>query len=105
MNEIRPVERDAAELARARQIVSGHDLPDFITSFDVKLGLLEGEPALFVVYHEAVNKHHPRIDEVLRRSEELSRLDAVILPELLDAFEDRIPLSMVEPAPQEQKRL
>lgn len=97
MNEIRRRDRDAEEIARARAIVERHGLPDFTSGFDVRLGVLDGEPALFVAYKESENERQPRMDEVLRRSEEYAKLDAAVMPELLDAFEDRMPFSIVEP--------
>ncbi|MDT7949904.1 MAG: hypothetical protein RQ966_00210 [Acetobacteraceae bacterium] len=95
MNDVRPPVRAAQEIARAREIVARHELPDFITGFEIELGEMEGEPALYVVYSAAPFDGAPGQDEILRRAEAYGQIDHVILTELLHAFEDRLPYSKI----------
>lgn len=91
MNEVRRPVREADEIARAREIVARHALPDFITSFDIKLGVLEDQPALYVVYSEAPYQGEPEIEEALRRADAYGQINQIILTELLHEFDDRLP--------------
>ncbi len=99
MNEIRRPIRDADEIARAREIVSRHELPDFIVGFDIELGVVEDQPALYVVYSAKPYDGQPEMDEVLRRADAYGQIDQIILTELLHAFDDRLPYSSIVAAP------
>ena len=100
MPETRYPVRAANEIARAREIVSRFELPDFITGFDIELGEMEGEPALHVVYAAAPFDGPPDMEEVLRRADAYGQIDQIILTELLHAFDDRVPYSHIVRAPQ-----
>jgi hypothetical protein len=91
MNETRRPDREADEIARAREIVARHALPDFITSFDIKLDIVEDQPALYVIYSESPYEGGPKIEEALRRSDAFGLINQVILTDLLHEFDDRLP--------------
>lgn len=93
MNEIRRPDRSTEEIARANEIVSRHPLPDFISRFEVQLGTMDGDPALYIYFYERPVRRESSAEEVFRRSEALGRLDAALLPELFDGFPDRLPYS------------
>lgn len=100
MNEIKRPVRDAEEIARAREIVGRHQLPDFIVGFDIELGTMQDQPALYVVYSAAPFDGAPDVEEVLRRADAYGQIDQTILTELLHEFDDRLPYStIVEPVP------
>ena len=103
MNEIRRPVRDADEIARAREIVSRHELPAFIVGFDIELGVMEDQPALYVVYSTAPYDGAPEMDEVLRRADAYGQIDQLILTELLHEFDDRLPYSLMVESAQQQK--
>lgn len=96
MNEIARRDRYADEIARARDIVARHVLPDFITGFDIRLTLSHfGEPAVVVAFETNGNGRDLPRDELFRRAEEYRKVDRAVLDELLDAFEDRLPFSVL----------
>ncbi len=105
MNEIRRPVREAEEVARAREIVARHPMPDFVTDFDVKLAVVEDQPALYVVYSEAPYEGGPEIEEVLRRADAYSEINQIILTELLNAFDDRLPYWSTVEAPQKVEKV
>jgi hypothetical protein len=101
MNEIRRRDRDAEQIARARQVVSGHPMPDFISGFDVRLGESDGDPALFVIYWTRDdNENWLELflsEEWERRAKEYRKLDDAVIPRLIDVLEDRYPYSLLVP--------
>lgn len=77
-------------IAKVREIVDRHTLPDFIRGYDVRLGEFDGDPALWVVFR--VTPGPDRLNaEVNRRVAAMKALHAALRPELLEAFEDRFP--------------
>ncbi len=77
-------------VAKAREIVSRHPLPDFVTGFEVRLGEFDGDPAMWIVYMTLPEP--PGMNpEVQRRVPLITALIKSVMPDLLDAFEDRFP--------------
>lgn len=99
MNEIRRRDRNAEQIALARAIVDRHrhELPDFISGFDIRLGPSSREPALFVVYWTRDEEDRLDRSELERRAREYRRLDDSVLPELTAALDDLYPYSMLVP--------
>ncbi len=98
MNEIPRRDRYAEDIARAREIVGRHALPDFITGFDVRLTHSQfGEPAVIVAFRTKDGSRDLPQDQLFRRAREYGKLERVVLDELLDAFDDRLPFSVLEP--------
>ena len=96
MNQIAHPPRDMDVITRARDIVGRHALPSFILSYEVRLGTLHDSAALFVVYKTSGDDRFQTIDQRLANAAAYRELDSEILTELLDEFEDRIPISLLE---------
>ena len=101
MNEFRRLDREAGEIARAREVVARHRLPDFINGFDIRLATVEDQPALYIVYSENPYEGGPEIEEALRRADAFGLINQVILTDLLHEFDDRLPYwsSVESPSP------
>ena len=82
--------RDAAIVAKVQEVVGRHKLPDFIVGFDVRLGDVDNDPAIWVVFRIAPgpNEWGP---EAERHVTAMRSLQDTLMPELLEAFEDRFP--------------
>lgn len=89
-------DRDA--IAKVHEIVDRYPLPDFVLGYDVRLGDIDGDPALWVVFHVTPGPNQID-DEMRRRIADMDVLEAVIRPELLLAFEERFPYFRYEPVP------
>ena len=50
MNQIRKHDRTGEEIARIRSVVERSLLPDFVSSFDVRLGEFDGDPAMWIIF-------------------------------------------------------
>ena len=89
--------KDEAIVAKVREIVGQHKLPDFIVGFDVRPGDIDGDPAIWVVFKTA---HGPNEwgAEAERQVTAVRSLQDTLMPELLDAFEDRFPYFRYEAA-------
>ena len=37
-------------VAKAREVISRHPLPDFVTRFEVRLGEFDGDPAMWIEF-------------------------------------------------------
>ena len=48
MNHVPRRNRDSDQIARIREVVSRHALPEFVTGFDVRLGEFDGDPAMWM---------------------------------------------------------
>ena len=84
-------------IAKVREIVDHHRLPDFIVGYDVRLGDFDGDPALWVVFR--VTPGPSRLNaEVDRRVAAMKALHDALRPDLLEAFEDRFPYFRYESA-------
>lgn len=77
-------------VAKAREIVSRHPLPDFVTGFDVRLGEFDGDPAMWIVF-KTLPEPPGWNPEVERRVPLIGALMDAVEPDLLRAFEDRYP--------------
>ncbi|GAC1345235.1 MAG: hypothetical protein NVSMB18_24490 [Acetobacteraceae bacterium] len=97
MNELRRHTPEAEAVARARGIVARHARPDFIVDFDVRLGLSDGRPAIFILYKTAGDEDQMPSQEWKRRAVEYRKLDDAVLPELVDALGDCFPFSFLVP--------
>ena len=77
-------------VAKAREVVSRHPLPDFVTGFDVRLGEFDGDPAMWIVFKTlpAPLGWSPDFE---RRVDGIGALKKSVQPDLLEAFEDRFP--------------
>lgn len=73
-----------------REIVGRHQLPDFITGFEVRLGEFDGDPALWVAF-KMVPGSGRLTPETERRVDEISALQDALMPELLEEIEDYYP--------------
>ncbi len=77
-------------VAKARDVVSRHPLPDFVTGFDVQLGEFYGDPAMWIVF-KTLPEPPGWNPEVQRRVPLIGALMDAVQPDLLEAFEDRFP--------------
>lgn len=87
--------RESPIVAKAREIVGRHKLPDFIVGFDVRLGDFDGDPAMWIVLKTAPGPTSwgPELD---RQVKAIQTLKEAIRPDLLAAFDDRYPYFRVE---------
>jgi hypothetical protein len=90
MNQIPKRDRYAEEVARIREIVGRHPLPDFVTGFDVRLGELDGDPAMWVVF-KLHNMVVPEDVALAKRSRVQLALRQAVTRDLLDIVDDRYP--------------
>lgn len=74
----------------AREIVSRHPLPDFVTRFEVRLGEFDGDPAMWIVF-KMLPGPPANSPEFERQVDGIGALKKSLQPDLLDAFEDRFP--------------
>ena len=74
----------------AREIVSRHKLPDFVTRFEVRLGEFDGDPAMWIVF-KTMPEPPGWSPDFERRVDGIGALKKSVQPDLLDAFEDRFP--------------
>ncbi len=74
----------------AREIVSRHPLPDFVTRFEVRLGEFDGDPAMWIVF-KTLPAPPVGSSTFERHVDGIGALIAAVQPDLLDAFEDRFP--------------
>jgi len=82
--------RESQIADKVREIVGRHRLPDFITGLDVRLGDVEGDPAMWVVFRTTPGPTSWS-SEAERRVAGITAVKDALLPDLLDAFEDRFP--------------
>lgn len=75
---------------KVREIVGRHQLPDFITGFEVRLGEFDGDPAMWIAF-KMIPGPGRMTPETERRVDSISVLTKALTPELLEAFEDRYP--------------
>jgi len=74
----------------AREIVSRHKLPDFVTRFEVRLGEFDGDPAMWIEF-KTLPEPPGRSPDFERRVDGIGALKKSVQPDLLKAFEDRFP--------------
>lgn len=77
MNGIHRHDHEADEIARIREIVGRHPLPQFVTGFDVRLGEFDDEPAMWITFHTTGGRP---------AAEEARKLRAYVLRDLKDAI-------------------
>ena len=77
-------------VAKAREVVSRHPLPDFVTRFEVRLGEFDGDPAMWIVY-KTLPEPPIRTLAFEQRVDGIGAVIAAVQPDLLEAFEDRFP--------------
>ena len=75
---------------KAREVVSCHPLPDFVTRFEVRLGEFDGDPAMWIVFKTLLAPPigTPAFEQ---RVDGIGAVIAAVQPDLLEAFEDRFP--------------
>jgi hypothetical protein len=88
---------------KVREIVGRHQLPDFITGFDDRLGDFDGDPAMWIAF-KMVPGPGRWTPETERRVGDIKALTEALAPELLEEFEDRYPYFRFE-ADREPKTL
>ncbi len=88
---------DRDTIAKVREIVARHPLPDFILGLDVRLGDTDGDPAMWLAFQTTPDAGHWNAD-VERRVAAINALEDALFPELLIAFEDRYPYFRYETA-------
>lgn len=93
MNQIPKRDRHGEEVARIREIVGRHALPDFVTGFDVRLGEFDGNPAMWITFHTSEATSVEEIDQQLSA---LSGYRQNIQTDLLDSVEDRFPFFRID---------
>lgn len=101
MNEIRRPDRDAEEVARIREIVGRHPLPDFVTGFDVRLGEYDGDPAVWITL-TLTGSDALGLDELQRRAKILLHVHNGLTDALLDK-QDRFPFFRMRYAEVDEK--
>ena len=90
MNQIPKRDRYAEEIARIREVVARHPLPEFVTGFDVRLGEFDGDPAMWVVFF--TNGVSGLVgDRMVARSLALASLRHEVYTDLISEIEDRFP--------------
>ena len=77
-------------VAKAREVVGRHALPDFVTRFEVRLGEFDGDPAMWVVF-KTLPEPPIRTPAFEQRVDGIGAVIAAVQPDLLEAFEDRFP--------------
>ena len=90
MNETRRPGTDRDEIDRIRQVVARHPLPDILTGFDVGLGDIEGDPAMWITFHTVGD---PPPDEAGKKARAalLHSVKRAVRADLLDHFQHRFP--------------
>ena len=75
---------------KAREVVGRHALPDFVTRFEVRLGEFDGDPAMWIVFKMLPEPPigSPAFEQQVNG---ISAIVAAVMPDLLEAFEDRFP--------------
>lgn len=73
-----------------REMVERYPFPDFVTGFEVRVGEFDGAPALWIVY-KMLPEPPGWNPEVQRRVPLITALIKSVMPDLLDAFDDRFP--------------
>lgn len=75
---------------KAREVVGRHALPDFVTRFEVHLGEFDGDPAMWIVFKMLPEPPigSPAFEQQVNG---ISAIVAAVMPDLLEAFEDRFP--------------
>jgi len=97
MNEIRRHHREDDEIARIREIVGRHRLPDFVTGFEVRLGDTEGEPAMWIAF-KRVGDDGLDYSELKERAKTMVALYSELQNDLLRELEGRYPYFRSESA-------
>ena len=87
---------DRDTVAKVREIVARHPLPDFIVNLDVRLGDIDGDPAMWLVFRMTPGPEYQNA-ELERRVAEMNALEKAVRPELLETFDDRFPYIRYEP--------
>lgn len=96
MNEIRRHDREADEIARIREIVGRHALPDFVTGFDVRLGEYDGDPAAWIVF-QTVGDLPSKSSEAERWISEVNALTPAVREAVIDAGVEHFPFFRFQP--------
>ena len=75
---------------KAREIVERHPLPDFVTRFEVRLGEFDGDPAMWIEF-KTLPAPPIGTPAFKQQVDGISTVIAAVMPDLLEAFEDRFP--------------
>lgn len=87
---------DVETINKVREVIARHAFPDFIMGYDIRLGDIDGDPAMWLVFQTLPGPGHQDI-EVDRRISAMNALEGAMMPELLAAFDDRYPYIRYEP--------
>lgn len=104
MNQIRRPVPESEEIARISEIVRRHPFPDFVVSFEVRLGDIEGDPAMWVVLKTTGGERHMDRAAAEERAGKLNALKRSIRADLLAEFDERFPYFRFEDAQEEELR-
>ena len=80
--------READEIARAREIVARHPMPAFVTGFDIRFGEYDGDPAMWVTFKVDRGTPPAPPEQLLP---ELNVFRSAVHADLLEEFETRYP--------------
>jgi len=94
MHQTQRITRPAEEMARIREIVGRHELPEFVDGFDVQFGSYEDEPAAWITF-KLLGSDGLGIEELQRRAAILVPLQNRLFDELMDGDSDRWPFFRV----------
>jgi len=83
---------------RAKAVVGRHALPDFVHGFDVRLGDIEGDPAMWITFH-MTPEPTKRVTATDSRVLAIGALRRVLTPALLREFDDYYPYFRFESQP------
>lgn len=89
MNQINHRTQDGEQIARIRDVVSRHPLPEMVTGFDVALGEFDGTPGIWVSFF--VRGEEVGGIAAGGRTQKLFELERAVNRDLLDTFEDHYP--------------
>ena len=78
-------------IEKVRGIVSHHALPDFIVGLDIRLGDIDGDPAMWLIFKTTPGPKSWS-PEAERRVNGITAVKEALLPELLTAFDGLLPL-------------
>lgn len=90
MNQIPRRDPYAEEIARIREVVRRHILPNFVTGFDVRLGDFDGDPAMWITFETRADQDSSRANRT-HRAQILGHLRKAVQSDLLETFDQRFP--------------
>ena len=82
--------KEASVVEKVREIVSRHTLPDFIIGLDVRLGDIDGDPTMWLIF-KTTQGPKSWSPEAERRIDGITAVKEALLPELITEFDDWFP--------------